>query len=59
MDGKFVKDFGDVLERSKWGYVKGFGVDKGGVWLTFTERGLLQGSGILLAIELELKMAVS
>ena len=48
MDGKFVENFGDVLERSKWKYVNGFDVDKSGVWLTFTEQELLQGGGILL-----------
>jgi uncharacterized protein YjbI with pentapeptide repeats/ABC-type branched-subunit amino acid transport system ATPase component len=48
MDGRFVTDFGDILEQSKWRYVEEFGDSKGGSWLTFTERELLQGSGIVL-----------
>lgn len=50
IDGRFITNFGDVLEQSKWKYVRGFGVDKSGVWLNFTERELLQGNGIVLGV---------
>lgn len=50
VEGRIVEDFGDLTERSKWEFVKGFGTDEGGAWLTFTETRLLQGNGIFLGV---------
>ena len=48
MNGRFVDDFGDFVEQSKWQYVKGFGTVESGEWVIFTETDLIQGGNITL-----------
>lgn len=45
--GRIASDFGDVVESSRWAYVDGYDSDATGVWLTFTENTIIQGSVIL------------
>lgn len=48
MRGEIIEDFGDIVEKSKWRYIKSFkNRPTDGVWVKFTLPKIIQGGGIV------------